>query len=671
MIKQKINIIDTLMKKTFIAWSFYFFRILFAIIPFKLSFSFIVLTRLISCRVSFFLLRAFMYTALKKIDQQGEYPLPSFLAARFSLAVAETLLRMGAFQQVVNVLISNDIFSSSYKASLLVSNAYFEMGKFELAKKVLDSYPLLIKQNIVLFKQKILLELLNGNEEGAEPYLRYIADDLSNGWCPHQNLAARYLNDYKPVISDWVAGTQGLLFDAYNYLGQRLTHVGMGHLSIQFYAKSFDIQEKLLQSSIPISEELNDWFKVHDIKLNSFRILSWEWVTQIGHLGMLDILFRMRVLKWWAGKTVILLPHTQMIANKVIVSLFQKEALLVTSDINASQNIVDELFSLQRYFGLSFNAWRFNDGEVVPWQQAGARLLRHWDKNHYGCPLRHNFDSQYSDNVLLNEHVETLKKNWGISPEDWYVCLHIRDPEYYGEMVGSGQTHRNADIGPYMEAIRYITNKGGWVIVLGGNKSYKMPVMNRVIDYAHSQFKSELYDIIFIKDARFFIGTTSGLTNMAVSFGVPCALVNCITTDCQLWNNKVRFILKQIKLSDDTFLSQRQLATTPWRWRVFEAEVLRRYNALVVNNTSDEILEIVKEVDSFAIDDPLYLKNYSQADHLFRQWQNSLPFVEYYGSALPSIYYLLKHEKSFLDPVSIVQFVNNVEQEHSEMVVSN
>lgn len=239
-----------------------------------------------------------------------------------------------------------------------------------------------------------------------------------------------------------------------------------------------------------------------------------------------------------------------------------------------------------------------------------------------------------------------------MKPGDWYVCLHVRDAEFYGEYQGFGQTHRNSNCQTYLAAIRYITEQGGWVIKMGGKKSSKMPKMSRVINYAASKFKSEFMDLHLIRHARFFIGTTSGLTNVAISFNLPCALVNCITTDAQLWSSKVRFVFKSIVSQKGESLSQAQITSTPWRWRVFNAEILRRYDFYIMDNTSDEILETVKEIDSLAKGELSgYQKNYPEYNMLLARWQKCLDFPEFYGLAVPSLHYLKKHEQTYLaDP---------------------
>eukprot|EP01043_Picozoa_sp_COSAG02_P099122 COSAG02_NODE_35245_length_471_cov_1.088710_1_plen_83_part_01 len=70
-----------------------------------------------------------------------------------------------------------------------------------------------------------------------------------------------------------------------------------------------------------------------------------------------------------------------------------------------------------------------------------------------------------------------------------YVCLHTRDASHYAEVDGTGQTHRNSPIETYLDAIRAVTDKGGWVIKLGGPNSPRLPSLDRTIDYALSDFR--------------------------------------------------------------------------------------------------------------------------------------------------------------------------------------
>ena len=276
--------------------------------------------------------------------------------------------------------------------------------------------------------------------------------------------------------------------------------------------------------------------------------------------------------------------------------LFESFGKLVVIGETVSERVGEELLSLQRWCGMNFNAFRLPSGTVVPWQDAGAQALDHWEKEGGGIPLRDAYDRIFGVGLTSPKSFEQFRETWGMKPDDWYVCLHIRDAAHYFELKGTGQTHRNSPIESYLDAIRFITGKGGWVIKLGGPNSPKLPQIDRAVDYALSGVSSDLLDIHLIRHARAFIGTTSGLTNVAVSFGIPSAIVNGITTDAQLWNKNVRFALKPVRLADRSMLTQRQLTSTPWRWRVFDAAVLGRNGGRPENNSADEILQAVKEV---------------------------------------------------------------------------
>jgi putative glycosyltransferase (TIGR04372 family) len=238
---------------------------------------------------------------------------------------------------------------------------------------------------------------------------------------------------------------------------------------------------------------------------------------------------------------------------------------------------------------------------------------------------------------------------------DWYVCLHMRDASYYGETGGIGQSHRNAGAENYLPMIEHVTRQGGFVIKLGGPHSLKLPKAERLIDYARSPFKSEALDLYLIRHARYFVGTTSGLTNLAVCFGAPSALVNCITVDAQLWGDRVRFAPKPVMTQEGRMLTQREITSSPWRWRLFGAEVMLRYGLIPQDNSPDEILETVKEVERLAdrVDAHPAGCTHTQgdsddADGVIERWRRCLGLPHFYGNARPSLYFLYRHQVQFL-----------------------
>src|SRR5579872_166217 len=297
---------------------------------------------------------------------------------------------------------------------------------------------------------------------------------------------------------------------------------------------------------------------------------------------------------------------------------------------------------------MNFNAFRLPDGTVVPWQEAGALAIAQWEREDRGHPLREEYDRIHGSSRPVAENFQRLREHFGMKTDDWYVCLHTRDASHYLELEGTGQSHRNSPIEAYADAIGFITSKGGWVIKLGGPNSPKLPPLERTIDYALSEFKSDLMDIGLIRNAKAFVGTTSGLTNVAVSFGIPSAIVNGITTDAQLWNKDVRFTLKPVWIANGTSLSQRQFTSMPWRWRVFDAAVLSRNGGRPENNSADEVLETVREVIALAEGRLTEFEQEYDANVLWSCWKERLSFPHYYGTSKPSLYYLKKYQKEFL-----------------------
>ncbi|HEX2548428.1 MAG TPA: hypothetical protein VHM20_01270, partial [Gammaproteobacteria bacterium] len=257
-------------------------------------------------------------------------------------SIGKVLIAISAFHEAIFLFMNAESTYKSVNSLYLLSNAYFQIGDFQNACQTLNFYPKYFNGNGVHAKIRILLELLDGREDLASLYIEPTANCLDYGWCPHQNMAARYPDKYEPTELDYDTKIEGLLFDAYNLLGQRVTHVGMGHLNVAYYSRALELQETLRTKSIKISKELKVWLKSHHIKLKDIIILSWEWVTQIGHLGMLDILFRMRKFGWWKGDAILLLPNKKLIANKSIISLFKDECKILSTGHNISHHLMRE-----------------------------------------------------------------------------------------------------------------------------------------------------------------------------------------------------------------------------------------------------------------------------------------------------------------------------------------
>jgi putative glycosyltransferase (TIGR04372 family) len=311
-------------------------------------------------------------------------------------------------------------------------------------------------------------------------------------------------------------------------------------------------------------------------------------------------------------------------------------------------DVARELVGTLRSHGLPYYAWKYPDSTVVPWHEAAAKAVVDWEASVGGYPFRDIYDSTAGAASETLEAADRAFKVWGIAPGEWYACVHVREASYIGGDAGSGQGNRNANIEQYDLAVKHITERGGWVIKLGAPGSPPLPEMPRVVDYARSPFKSELMDIHLIRHARFFVGTTSGLANVAVSFGLPTAQVNCLTTEAQPWHSGVRFCLKPVYKADGAILTQRELVASQWRWGLFTVETMKRYGLTSQDNSAEDILQAVKEVEALAAGRGAELDANDQ--ELLRAWREAVAACPHqYGASSPSIHYLRKYHEPFLE----------------------
>lgn len=452
---------------------------------------------------------------------------------------------------------------------------------------------------------------------------------------PHQSMAARDPQSaYERNGLDYLAGEDGLLYDNYNYMGQRVTNMGRnGHRALGLYRRALEAQARLFVKIPAPPAEIAPYLAQWGTDLPQLRLATPEWVTQIGHLGFLDVLLRMRTLGWWEG-TPVILGRSPDIANRAWLDLFSRSTNVVIVGENISPSAFNLLLSFQRYIGLNFNAMKLPDGQTVAWLEAAALAMREWEIQGHSLPLRDAYDAQIAASPSIAKNFENIRRAWGMKPDDWFVCLHLRDSGFYKESHDGDP--RNTRFDNYREAIDHIAAQGGWVVRLGGPDAISLPKSPNLIDYAHSPYKSQMMDLHVIREARYMIGTTSGLINIAISLGIPVAAVNCISYDCQVWSSSVRFALRPVRDSSGRMLSQRELTSEPFRWAIGSTDVVRE------DNSPDEILETVKEVEQFVAGHvPPY-------DPIIEAWKSCLPVPHYYGAALPGRYFLNQRGSDFV-----------------------
>lgn len=162
-----------------------------------------------------------------------------------------------------------------------------------------------------------------------------------------------------------------------------------------------------------------------------------------------------------------------------------------------------------------------------------------------------------------------LRLEMGIPDGAWFACLHVREGGFYRDHESA--SCRNATIANYLPLIREITARGGWVIRLGDRSMAPLPPMERVIDYPHTGFKSDLMDLYFLSECRFYVGMSSGILDTAFLFQRPMLIANMTNmTFVYPRRPEDRGLPKHVfSKSRGRFLSLREILEAPWEAQHF------------------------------------------------------------------------------------------------------
>jgi len=472
--------------------------------------------------------------------------------------------------------------------------------------------------------------LMMGEFSKAASLFKKSAEYAPNTVMSHQNYAARYdINAYRP--QEWELRRAGTLM-IYDNLGQLAEdYFLLGHFETSFrlYGDMLDFQRRFrriqpLPSSIRARLERD--YAHFDPALPT-RILPYEWVTQFGHIGLLDIHARMVRLGMLPPANFVLLAPRDKVVNQQFLALFEKLFVIVRDP-----SLINDLFPWQRLLGDNFIAFPAPQGGAEPWTRAGARAQIAWTKAKKGALIAIN-DEQYRRGMAALIRL-------GVPEGARVVGFHVRESGYYGESDGSMSTHRNASIEDYFAAMRAAVERGTIVIRLGDASMRPLPSMEGVIDYARSDEKSNEMDIFLLANCHFIVGTTSGLTTAALALGTPMLLVNCISNDWQMWSGNTDFILKRVRHMDSgRDIPLAETYRQPMQGWLIDQLLLRRKGYEILPNTPQEIEDAVRyKLDLMeGMERPTH-------DTLMKRYRDAMqenPMI--FGAAHPCLPFLSRH----------------------------
>jgi putative glycosyltransferase (TIGR04372 family) len=487
--------------------------------------------------------------------------------------------------------------------------------------------------------------LLLGNiSEAAKWFKRAVALAPSTVMA-HHNYAGRYdIHNYKPF--DWELRRAGALmvYDNFGQIAEDFFLLGKFEASFRCYQQMLDFQKRWKRRNplpLDIRKALAAAHSTFDIAKPT-RLLPYEWVTQFGHIGLLDSYLKMAKLGMYPDANYVLLAPEDKVVNPHYLAYWDDHFTIVRD-----RQMVDALFPFQRILGDNFMAYPATGGTAEPWTRAAARAQTRWAEEARAAIL----EISESDRRIG----ERALRQFGLPEGAWYVALHVREGGYYGESTGSISAHRNSRIEDYFPAINDIVARGGYVIRLGDKSMRPIPNMPNLIDYALSHLKSPELDIFLCATSRFVIGTTSGLTTACLSFGTPMVLVNCISNDWQLWSGDTDFTVKPVyNLRERRTLSFAETFSMPVQGYLINSQVMRRNGLVTISNTEEEITDAIR----FKLDlmDGTIERSTVDAHPLMQRYRTAMqdnPFM--FAAARPALPFLERHPELLIREPSASQ----------------
>lgn len=233
-------------------------------------------------------------------------------------------------------------------------------------------------------------------------------------------------------------------------------------------------------------------------------------------------------------------------------------------------------------------------GPLTWYQRGPAGLLDDYIKllNNNGRQPRH-FPVPETVSIAAQAFCEQR----GISSSDRIVVLNIRDRHFLPDQ----ETHfyRCADIATYEPAVRHLLDQGYWVLRTGIAGSVDAPFTHpRYLDIWKEPDYTDLLDPGLIARAHFGITCSSGPEAVFRILGVPQLMVNGVLQSGMWMNPHDKLVFKTYHAIGDDKPARLHSLLMQGVALFSDVENIARCGFTVTDNTADEILEAVIEMEA-------------------------------------------------------------------------
>lgn len=372
-----------------------------------------------------------------------------------------------------------------------------------------------------------------------------------------------------------------------------LQSLGKTRESFTFFTQYYRASEKRAAES-PLGAE-------------NIRFIDDDSTYALGHLAYLpDAFIKMQQLGIIPERKATMLIRPWMVSNRALLGYWRKYF-----------NIIDDPKTIRQLRPLARNLKHqtaiapIPSGQMVNVRMAMSYAQKEWEKQDRA--------------PLLTLSTEDYERGWdcleslGVPRGSWFVAMHIREAGFKNQAGCLHNTHRNADVLTFMKAAKEITSRGGWVIRLGEKLMKPIPTIERVVDYAHCDAKSDWMDLFLISQARFVMSTFSGVPLVAQTFGVPVILANCPPTLLSYGSKDIFAPKLMLNTKTNRLVTFKEWLSPP----ILECEMgalIAELGYKFIDNTEDELSELAVEMLSRLDGTISYSADDDSDQHLFRSY---------------------------------------------------
>jgi len=385
---------------------------------------------------------------------------------------------------------------------------------------------------------------------------------------------------------------QPTLLEAYEPCSSLLFSVGKVEESLRLFERALDMQRSLAER--------------HQLDRLGIRFISPALATSgLGLMVHVDTYVKAGVLGVMPpGKPILLVKQGESVPNPHFLNYWRPYITVISDPV-----AVERLLPLVRYLEDPVHWVVPYQGRLLFQSSVAAMLYKRWEEE--------------KRPPLLTLSKDDYERGWrqlekmGVPKGAWFVCLHVREPGFK-DGGGTQDAYRNADIETYLLAIRAIVARGGWVIRMGNPTMKPLPVMEHVIDYALSDFRSDWMDVFLCAQCRFLINTASGVGAVAAAFRVPLVLTNYLPTCAVLFSSQDLFIPKLCwSVDQQRYLPFEALMSSPVSTSVSQHQY-DYMNLKIVDNSPEEINDLITEMLDRLEEAPVYSAEDERLQERFR-----------------------------------------------------